>query len=195
MNRNFLIFLSGSITITGSPTFALLSADERYVTLPGKSVGNGLRFDRDGFLFVADYPEYNVLRTDPKTKAITVFAHQPKMNQPNDPAITKDGVLYASDQNWEKGTGQIWRIDRDGSTHLVAADMGTTNGIDVSPDGKTLYVNESAQRNAWAFQITENGALSEKKLITKDTPSCVVWTGATSRIECDHARSVVTARL
>lgn len=138
---------------------------ELYVTLPGKSVGNGLRFDRDGFLFVADYPEHNVLKIDPKTKAVTVFAHQPKMNQPNDLAITKDGVLYASDPSWEKGTGQIWRIDRDGSTHLAAADMGTTNGLDVSPDGKTLYVNESVQRNVWAFQITETGDLTGKKLI------------------------------
>jgi gluconolactonase len=116
-------------------------------------------------LFVADYPEHNVLRIDPRTKAITVFAHQPKMNQPNDLAITSDGVLYASDPNWKNGTGQIWRIDRDGSTHLVAADMGTTNGIDVSPGGKTLYVNESNQRNVWAFQIKETGDLTEKKLI------------------------------
>ena len=114
---------------------------------------------------MADYPEHNVLRIDPGTKAITVFAHQPKMNQPNDLAITKAGVLYASDPNWKNGTGQIWRIDRDGSTHLVAPEMGTTNGIDVSPDGKTLYVNESNQRNVWAFQITETGDLTEKKLI------------------------------
>ena len=77
---------------------------ELFVTLPGKSIGNGLRFDRDGFLYVADYPEHNVLRIDPKTQAITVFAHQPKMNQPNDLAITKDGVLYASDPSWEKST-------------------------------------------------------------------------------------------
>ncbi len=138
---------------------------ELFVTLPGKSIGNGLRFDRDGFLYVADYPEHNVLRIDPKTKAVTVFAHQPKMNQPNDLAITKDGVLYASDPNWKSSTGQLWRIDRDGSTHLVAADMGTTNGIEVSPDGKTLYVNESVQRNVWAFQITESGDLKDKKLI------------------------------
>ncbi len=59
-----------------------LPREELYVTLPGKSVGNGLRFDRDGSLFVADYPEHNVLRVDPKSKAVTVFAHQPKMNQP-----------------------------------------------------------------------------------------------------------------
>ena len=45
--------------------------------------------------------------------------------------------------------------------------MGTTNGIDVSPDGKTLYVNESAQRNIWAFTITADRTLKDKRLLKK----------------------------
>jgi sugar lactone lactonase YvrE len=45
--------------------------------------------------------------------------------------------------------------------------MGTTNGIEVSPDGKTLYVNESVQRNVWAFPIKADGTLGEKKLLKK----------------------------
>jgi gluconolactonase len=138
---------------------------EVYVTLPGNSIGNGLRFDRDGYLYVADYTEHNVLRIDPKTRQIEAFAHNPEMNQPNDLAITASGVLFASDPNWTDGTGQLWRIDRDGSTHRVASGMGTTNGIEVSPDGRTLYVNESMQRNVWAFDITEAGELSGKRLV------------------------------
>ena len=43
--------------------------------------------------------------------------------------------------------------------------MGTTNGIEVSPDGKKLYVNESAQRNIWVFDITADHKLENKKLL------------------------------
>jgi sugar lactone lactonase YvrE len=43
--------------------------------------------------------------------------------------------------------------------------MGTTNGIEVSPDGRTLYVNESVQRNVWSFPIRTDGTLGEKKLV------------------------------
>ena len=57
--------------------------------------------------------------------------------------------------NWKEGTGNLWRIDSDGKVTRIAKDMGTTNGIEVSPDGKTLYVNESKQRNVWAFDLTE----------------------------------------
>jgi sugar lactone lactonase YvrE len=89
------------------------------------------------------------------------------MNQPNDLAIAADGTLFASDPDWKKGTGQLWRIGRDGKTTRVAADMGTTNGIEVSPDGKTLYVNESVQRNIWAFPIAADGSLGKKRLLKK----------------------------
>ncbi len=139
---------------------------EVFVKLPGESIGNGIRFADDGTFFVADYTGHNVLRVDPQTRKVSVFAHHDGMNQPNDLAIAPDGTLYASDPNWSDGTGQLWRINRDGNVKKIAADMGTTNGIEVSPDGKTLYVNESKQRNVWAFTITDQG-IADKRLIRK----------------------------
>ncbi len=140
---------------------------ELFVALPVGSAGNGIRFDRAGIMYVADYTGHNVLRIDPATRAITVLAHNPAMNQPNDLAIAPDGTLYASDPNWKDGTGQIWRITPEGKTHLEATGMGTTNGIEVSPDGRTLYVNESVQRNLWAFDRAGDGTLSGKRLIRR----------------------------
>jgi sugar lactone lactonase YvrE len=138
-----------------------------WVTLPGKSTGNGIVFDQKGLMYVADYVGHNVLRIDPTTKKITIFAHEPKMNQPNDLAIAPDGTLYASDPDWSKGTGQVWRIGKDGKPSLAAQNLGTTNGIEVTADGKTLYVNESVQRNIWAFNIGRDGSLSGKRLVKK----------------------------
>lgn len=138
---------------------------EAFLTLPNKSCGNGIVFDRKGTMFVADYVNHNILRIDPATKAVSVFAHEDTMHQPNDVAIAPDGTLFASDPDWGMNRGQIWRIDTAGKVTRVAADMGTTNGIEVSPDGKTLYVNESVQRNVWAFTITDSGLLSERRLL------------------------------
>lgn len=140
---------------------------EVWLELPNKSIGNGIVFDREGMMYVADYVNHNVLKVDPKTKKITTYAHDDKMNQPNDLAIAPDGTLYASDPAWGKGTGQVWRIDTKGKASVAASDMGTTNGIEVSPDGKTLYVNESIQRNVWAFTIGAEGKLTDKRLVKK----------------------------
>ena len=140
---------------------------EVFLTLPEGSIGNGIRFDKKGNMFIADYPKHNVLRVDVKTKKLTVLAHEPKMNQPNDLAIDAKGNLYASDPSWAKVTGQLWRISKKGKVKLLADDMGTTNGIEVSPDGKTLYVNESRQRNIWAFSIKKDGSVEKKRLLKK----------------------------
>jgi len=122
-------------------------------------------FDRSGQMYVADYGAHNVLKIDPVTRKLTVFAHEPKMSQPNDLAIAPNETLWASDPNWGKGTGQVWRVTRDGKINLAAGEMGTANGIEVSPDGTTLYVNESVQRNVWAFDITADETLANKRLL------------------------------
>ncbi len=137
---------------------------ELFVELPAGSTGNGIRFAADGTMYVADYSGHNILRIDAQGR-VEVFAHEPRMHQPNDIARAPDGRLYASDPDWKNGSGQLWRIDRDGSTHLLETGMGTTNGVEVSPDGRHLYVNESVQRNLWAYDLGEDGGVSNKRLL------------------------------
>ena len=48
---------------------------------------------------------------------------------------------------------------------LLWDNLGTTNGIELSPSGKTLYVNETVQRKVWAFNLFENSQISNKRLI------------------------------
>jgi sugar lactone lactonase YvrE len=136
---------------------------ELFVELPKGSTANSIQFDSKGALLLADFTGHNVLKVDPATKAVTVFCHDARFNQPNDLCITKSDVLYASDPNWAKGTGQIWKITPDGTAQLLEKDMGTTNGIALSPDERFLYVNESIQRNIWVFEVTPTG-LSNKRL-------------------------------
>ena len=134
-----------------------------FVALPEGSTGNGLRFAPDGDLRVADYTGHNILRVDMETKAVSVVAHEPRMSQPNDIAIDAQGRLYASDPNWRRGTGQLWRIDPDGAVTLLADGQGTTNGIEVSPDGQRLYVGESAQRTVFVWDLTAAGTIANKR--------------------------------
>jgi len=138
-----------------------------FVELPNGSIGNGIRFTRAGQMLIADYTNHNVLRVDMQTRAITVHAHEPGMNQPNDIAITDDDVVFASDPNWSNDTGQLWRIDTDGTVTLLEDGMGTTNGIEVSPCGRILYVNESVQRRIWAYDLAADGTISGKRLFTQ----------------------------
>lgn len=135
-----------------------------FVALPEGSIGNGLRFNSHGQLLVADYNSHNVLVVDIQTKAISVLAHNTNMNQPNDIAISSNDVVYASDPSWAESSGQLWMITPSGQSVLVESDMGTTNGIEVSPSGKVLYVNESVQRRVWRYDINAEGLPINKSL-------------------------------
>lgn len=136
-----------------------------FITLPKGSVGNGIRLDRDGSMYIADYTGHNILRIKKETSVvIEVYAHCSEMNQPNDLTVSPaTQVIYASDPNWRDSTGNLWMIPAPDSVVLVEEGIGTTNGIEVSPDGKILYVNESIQRKIWRYDIGADNMPVNKK--------------------------------
>lgn len=136
-----------------------------FTKLPNGSIGNGIRFDKNDNMYVADYTNHNVLLIKKGETKPTVYAHDSTMNQPNDLAISPNGTLYASDPNWKNETGKLWVV-KDQKLHLIEKNMGTTNGIEVSPDGRKLYVNESIQRKIWVYDINLDGTVKNKRLFT-----------------------------
>ncbi|MCC4618672.1 SMP-30/gluconolactonase/LRE family protein [Xanthomonas cassavae CFBP 4642] len=135
-----------------------------FVTLPAGSTGNGIRF-RDGVMYVADYTGHALLRVDLQTRAVSTFASLPEADGPNDLALAPDGSFYASDPNWKDNSGRLWHISRTGVVRLLEAGMTTPNGLDVSPDGKHLYVNESMSRKVWVYDRQDDGSLRNKRLL------------------------------
>lgn len=131
---------------------------ELFASLPKGSIGNGIRFDRDHRMYVADYKGHNIFVFQRGQNSRQVYFHSNKFNQPNDLAISSDGTVYASDPG-KKDTGRIWRITRGvdgkgrGEIMTSPRTMGKTNGIDLSPDGTTLYVSESVKREVWAYRL------------------------------------------
>jgi signal peptidase len=135
------------------------TAFEPFAKLREGSIGNGIRFDRQGRMYVADFPKNNVLVLEPGQTEPHEYFHSDQFNQPNDLAIAADGTLYASDPDFGGHTGQIWRITRGpngkghGEVMSCNRTLGITNGIDLSPDGQTLYVGESGTCQLWAYRL------------------------------------------
>tara|TARA_B110000483_G_scaffold143488_1_gene171363 strand:- start:5058 stop:5927 length:870 start_codon:yes stop_codon:yes gene_type:complete len=134
-----------------------------FVELPNGSIGNGIRFHSDGKMLIADYTNHNVLAVDMVTREIIIFAHNNEMHQPNDICITRTDAVFASDPCWADDTGKIW-VTRGEDFELVESHMGTTNGIEISPCEKFLYVNESIQKRIWKYDL-KGTKLSNKKLL------------------------------
>ena len=133
-----------------------------FITLPDSSVANGSRFDSQGNMILADYVGHNIFRVNMKTKQLSVAAHEPQMTQPNDVAIDSKDRIYASDPNFKAGTGRFWRVDTDGKVTLLDT-PGPANGIEVSPDGNSIYV--AAARTVWVYDLSPQGTVSNKRLL------------------------------
>ncbi|HAP64392.1 MAG TPA: gluconolactonase [Cytophagales bacterium] len=134
------------------------------VNLPDSSTGNGIRIGADGTLYVADYVGHHILKIDPDTREVSKWIHGPEFHQPNDLAMAPNGQLYASDPDWANSAGQLWMVDTADSLVLLETGMGTTNGLEVSPDGKRFYVNEAAQQRIWVYDRNSDGTLENKQL-------------------------------
>jgi len=140
---------------------------ELFITLPQGSTANSIQFDSKGKMYLADFTGHNILKVDMKSKKVSVYAHHDGFNQPNDICINNKDQIFASDPNWKESKGKLWRIDKGGKVVLLTDQMGTTNGIALSPDEKMLYVNESVQRKIWKFNVDEKGNIANKTLFAE----------------------------
>ena len=138
---------------------------ELFMELPQGSTANAIQFNSKGDMLLADFTGHNVLKVDMKSKAVSALYHDDRFNQPNDICVNHRDQVFVSDPKWSAGTGQIWRIDPNGIGVLLESGMGTTNGIELSPDEKILYVNESVQRKIWRYDVDAAGNISNKQLL------------------------------
>jgi signal peptidase len=143
-----------------------------FATLPDGSIGSGIRFDREQRMYVADYRQHNIFVFDRGSDTPRLYFHSSEFSQPNDLAMARDGTLFASDPDFAHRAGRVWRIDRAGNGGATGAPMrsaqpmGEVNGIDLSPDGATLYVSETGTREVWAYRIDGN-ALTRRRLVVR----------------------------
>jgi len=162
-----------------------------FLTLPNGSVGNGIRFYNSN-MFIADYKGHNIFKAS-KEGVIEVYAHNPTMNQPNDLAVSHYGQLFCSDPNWNEKTGKIWTVSPENQILVeLKSGLGTTNGIELSPNDKYLYVNESNTLQVKRFEIDWNTnpiTLSEPTTIHEFTD------GGVDGMRCDEAGNIYIARI
>jgi gluconolactonase len=117
-------------------------------------MASGIAFDADGGMVIAggaDFGARAVIGTDLSTgrsRFLAALYNGRPFNAPNDLVIASDGRIFFTDPRYfghesiEQPVCGVYRIDLDGSVHLILADVCKPNGIDLSPDQKTLYVVE-----------------------------------------------------
>jgi gluconolactonase len=133
----------------------------------GKS--NGLGLDAEGRLIASEHDNRRVSRTLADGTVVTVADRWQgkRLNSPNDNITRSDGTIYFTDPPYGLPTGQtreldfqgVFRVDPAGTLHLESRDMNRPNGVALSPDEKTLYVDDSADGLVRTFPIKPDSSL------------------------------------
>jgi hypothetical protein len=150
------------------------SRSSQLVVLTGGSVSSSTRVLPSQALVIADYKHHTLFLY--KNGRLRKALQSNQFSQPNDVTVAADSTLFLSDPNWGAGTGRIWRVSGIESDtprlELLTSprQIGVVDGIDLSPDEKTLYTSESKSDKSqssdeiWAYSVVDGQLMSPRLL-------------------------------
>ena len=82
----------------------------------------------------------------------------------NDGKVDPAGRFWAGSMDTTQREGKLYRVDPDGSQHVILDHIGISNGLGWSPDRKTMYYTDSIQLTIYAFDYDlETGHISNQR--------------------------------
>jgi sugar lactone lactonase YvrE len=99
-----------------------------------------------------------------------------RLHQPGSPMRLNDAKSDAAGRLWfgsmngadeSQPVGLFYRLDADGQLHTVDRGYCVTNGPTFSADGRTLYHTDSEIRTIYAYDVSPQGELSNRRVWVK----------------------------
>ncbi len=138
---------------------------------------NGLAIDTSGHLLLAQHDGQVGRRTQDGSVAVLADTYGGKrLNSPNDLTVASDGTIYFTDPPYgvdeeerELSFSGVYRLSPDGDLSLLTKSFTRPNGICLSPNDSTLYVNDSQETLIRAYDVTESGDISNGRQFAAPT--------------------------
>ena len=147
---------------------------------------NGLTLDANGNVVACEHGGRRVSRgayaTPGATESLAGTWDGRRLNSPNDLVVHASGSIFFTDPTYGMDSGReprfgtegqapelsfqgVYRIDRDGSLHLVVAEgFSQPNGLAFTPDQSHLYIGDSQERLIWRYGVNRDLSLGERTL-------------------------------
>ncbi len=133
----------------------------------------GLGFLPDGRLLMVSEADPFVRRLDPDGLHTVADVSSLGSVVLNDMVVDAQGRAYIGDDAFDMAAGTPPRPGRlilvtpDGSTRVVAEELGFPNGMVLTPDGKTLIAAETIGRRLTAFDVATDASLTGRRLFAE----------------------------
>lgn len=169
---------------------------------------NGLTFDRQGRLTLAEHGDRRIARLESDGhKTTLVDRYQGKrINSPNDLVFKSNGDLYFTDPPFglpksfedpgkELPFQGVYRLAKNGGLTLPIRDIKAPNGIAFSPDEKTLYVSNAEKDKAvwYAYAVKADGTLGDRRVLFDATEFAKTRKGVPDGMKVDREGNLFAA--
>ena len=140
---------------------------------------NGTIASKNGNLLVCDMFGHRVIEIDPAggriLRTILDKVGGKPIDGPNDLVMDHKGGIYVSDPQFtpeekkSQSGKQVYYVSPDGSAKTVipTGEYAMPNGVEISPDGKVFYVNNTwfqpGANFLWAYDVQDDGSLTNKR--------------------------------
>ncbi len=167
---------------TGSPARSSLVAmtpDGKSRVLARGMQTNGTIAAANGNLLVCDMFGHRVIEVDPASgrviRVVLDKVNGKRVDGPNDLVMDAKGGLYVTDPQFTPDAQknqpgkQVYYVAPDGTAKVVIGpgEFAMPNGVELSPDGKTLYVDNTwaqpGENFVWAYDVAADASLSNKR--------------------------------
>jgi len=167
---------------TGSPAksrLIVMTPDGKSRVLSTGMQSNGTLAAKNGNLIVCDMFGHRVVEVEPATgrvvRVVLDKINGKPIDGPNDLVMDAKGGLYITDPQFTPESTksqpgkQVYYVAPDGTARVVIGpgEYAMPNGVELSPDGKTLYVNNTWQQPGenfvWAYDVAADGSLTNKR--------------------------------
>lgn len=148
-------------------TVGLDGASEVVVDVPARP--SGLGWQPDGTLLIVSMLDHKVLRFADGTLGEHADLSPIATGHCNDMVVDSEGRAYVGNFGFDMYAGQppaasqLAFVDSDGTTSVAAERLNFPNGSMITPDGTTLIVGESLGARLLAFDIADDGSLSNRR--------------------------------
>jgi sugar lactone lactonase YvrE len=147
---------------------AMDGTTETIVEVPAQP--SGLGWLPDGSMLVVSMVDRKVLRLAGGTLTEHADLSALAPANCNDMVVDRHGRAYVGNFGFDMYGGESWRktnligVEPDGRTWIAADELSFPNGTVVTPDNRTLVVGESTAARLTAFDLAEDGRLSNRRV-------------------------------
>ena len=175
----------------GGAIYQLTLPDTIDAVLQPDGNADGIGLDPQGNIIAAGFASRSAWRDlngamqtlAPCSSPTTATCYQgQEINTPDDITARSDGVIYFTDPTFASG-GQgfpqqnlpltnaqgVYRLTTDGVLHVEDVTTAGPNGVNLSPDEKTMYVSYTSASSVAKFDVAADGSLSNKQMFATGT--------------------------